>query len=190
MTIVSMTGFAEAHGARGSLRWRWEIKSVNGRGLELRLRTPPGFDGIEAQIFGIGAHETDRIGPARQRVEPVLLQRFQMILANLQRLGGGGQIVAASQPGGPEVLADGIERRIRLARNLAQMDALAAEAAAFVEGQMSHFGHCRYEYRLVRGASSQTTSGGSLFFGPIRDFHGRDLFGARRTGVPPGTWAV
>ncbi len=48
MTIVSMTGFAEAHGARGSLRWRWEIKSVNGRGLELRLRTPPGFDGIEA----------------------------------------------------------------------------------------------------------------------------------------------
>ena len=48
MTIVSMTGFSEAHGARGSLRWRWEIKSVNGRGLELRLRTPPGFDGIEA----------------------------------------------------------------------------------------------------------------------------------------------
>ena len=48
MTIVSMTGFAEAHGARGALRWRWEIKSVNGRGLELRLRTPPGFDSIEA----------------------------------------------------------------------------------------------------------------------------------------------
>ncbi len=48
MTIVSMTGFAEAHGARGPLRWRWEIRSVNGRGLELRLRVPPGFDGIEA----------------------------------------------------------------------------------------------------------------------------------------------
>jgi uncharacterized protein (TIGR00255 family) len=42
-----MTGFAEAHGAQGSLRWRWEVKSVNGRGLDLRLRTPPGFDGIE-----------------------------------------------------------------------------------------------------------------------------------------------
>jgi uncharacterized protein (TIGR00255 family) len=42
-----MTGFAEAHGAHGSLRWRWEVKSVNGRGLDLRLRTPPGFDGIE-----------------------------------------------------------------------------------------------------------------------------------------------
>jgi uncharacterized protein (TIGR00255 family) len=42
-----MTGFAEAHGAYEAMRWRWEVKSVNGRGLELRLRTPPGFDGIE-----------------------------------------------------------------------------------------------------------------------------------------------
>jgi uncharacterized protein (TIGR00255 family) len=42
-----MTGFAEAHGAHEAARWRWEVKSVNGRTLELRLRMPPGFDGIE-----------------------------------------------------------------------------------------------------------------------------------------------
>lgn len=47
MGIISMTGFAEAHGAHDALRWRWEVKSVNGRGLELRLRLPPGFDSIE-----------------------------------------------------------------------------------------------------------------------------------------------
>jgi len=47
MAIVSMTGFAEANGSRDGARWRWEAKSVNGRGLDLRLRTPPGFDGIE-----------------------------------------------------------------------------------------------------------------------------------------------
>lgn len=47
MTIVSMTGFAEANGSRDGARWRWEAKSVNGRGLDLRLRTPPGFEGIE-----------------------------------------------------------------------------------------------------------------------------------------------
>jgi len=47
MAIVSMTGFAEAHGSREGAHWRWEAKSVNGRGLDLRLRTPPGFDGIE-----------------------------------------------------------------------------------------------------------------------------------------------
>ena len=47
MALVSMTGFAEVHGGRDELRWRWEAKSVNGRGLDLRLRTPPGFDGLE-----------------------------------------------------------------------------------------------------------------------------------------------
>lgn len=47
MSLVSMTGFAESQGAHDTFRWRWEVKSVNGRGLDLRLRTPPGFDGIE-----------------------------------------------------------------------------------------------------------------------------------------------
>ena len=47
MTIGSMTGFAESAGSHDGLRWRWETKSVNGRSLELRLRTPPGFDSLE-----------------------------------------------------------------------------------------------------------------------------------------------
>jgi uncharacterized protein (TIGR00255 family) len=47
MSIVSMTGFAESAGSHDGLRWRWEAKSVNGRGLDLRLRTPPGFDSLE-----------------------------------------------------------------------------------------------------------------------------------------------
>jgi uncharacterized protein (TIGR00255 family) len=47
MSIVSMTGFAESAGSHEGLRWRWEAKSVNGRGLDLRLRTPPSFDSLE-----------------------------------------------------------------------------------------------------------------------------------------------
>jgi len=50
MTIVSMTGFAESHGAHDGAHWRWEVKSVNGKGLDLRLRMPPGFDGIESAV--------------------------------------------------------------------------------------------------------------------------------------------
>src|SRR6185503_17427150 len=45
--IASMTGFAESAGSHEGLRWRWEAKSVNGRSLDLRLRTPPGFDSLE-----------------------------------------------------------------------------------------------------------------------------------------------
>lgn len=47
MPLVSMTGFAEGRGGLEAARWRWEARSVNGRGLELRLRTPPGFEAIE-----------------------------------------------------------------------------------------------------------------------------------------------
>jgi len=45
-----MTGFARAEGAEGARRWAFEAKSVNGRGLELRFRLPPGFDRIEGEL--------------------------------------------------------------------------------------------------------------------------------------------
>ena len=44
-----MTGFARASGASGAYRWVFELKSVNAKGLDLRLRTPPGFDRIEGE---------------------------------------------------------------------------------------------------------------------------------------------
>ncbi len=46
----SMTGFAASEGESGGMRWRWELKSVNGRGLELRLRLPSGWDALEPNL--------------------------------------------------------------------------------------------------------------------------------------------
>ncbi|MEA1674935.1 YicC/YloC family endoribonuclease [Nitrospirillum sp. BR 11163] len=43
-----MTGFARAEGAAGGASWIVEVKSVNGRALDLRTRQPSGFDAIEA----------------------------------------------------------------------------------------------------------------------------------------------
>jgi uncharacterized protein (TIGR00255 family) len=43
-----MTGFARSHDAHGDLAFEWELKSVNAKGLDVRLRLPPGFDAIEA----------------------------------------------------------------------------------------------------------------------------------------------
>ncbi len=60
MTLVSMTGFAEAHGAHEAARWRWEVKSVNGKGLDMRLRMPPGFDGIEQAVRMLAAERFKR----------------------------------------------------------------------------------------------------------------------------------
>lgn len=50
MSLVSMTGFADVQGAAGGVHWRWEVKSVNGRSLDVRLRLPPGLDGLEIRI--------------------------------------------------------------------------------------------------------------------------------------------
>jgi uncharacterized protein (TIGR00255 family) len=58
MALSSMTGFARSHGVCGSYAWAWEIKSVNGKGLDLRLRLPSGFDAVEV--------------PARARIAEVL----------------------------------------------------------------------------------------------------------------------
>ena len=52
MAIASMTGFAREAGIVGPFQWAWEIKTVNGRGLEVRVRTPPGFDGIGEEARG------------------------------------------------------------------------------------------------------------------------------------------
>ncbi|MFN0219145.1 MAG: YicC/YloC family endoribonuclease [Hyphomicrobium sp.] len=45
-----MTGFARVDGAGNGATWAWEARSVNGRGLDVRLRLPPGFDALEAPI--------------------------------------------------------------------------------------------------------------------------------------------
>lgn len=47
MPLSSMTGFARSHGAHGDWRWHWEIRSVNARGLDLRVRLPEGFESLE-----------------------------------------------------------------------------------------------------------------------------------------------
>jgi uncharacterized protein (TIGR00255 family) len=48
MALSSMTGFARSHGASGPYTFEWELKSVNAKGFDLRLRLPPGWDEIEA----------------------------------------------------------------------------------------------------------------------------------------------
>jgi uncharacterized protein (TIGR00255 family) len=50
MALSSMTGFARGHGVSGPYAWAWEVKSVNGKGLDVRLRLPPGWDAIEAPV--------------------------------------------------------------------------------------------------------------------------------------------
>jgi uncharacterized protein (TIGR00255 family) len=58
--LSSMTGFARAEGQAGALRARVELKSVNGRGLDMRLRLSPGLDVVEIPLRQLLARELNR----------------------------------------------------------------------------------------------------------------------------------
>jgi uncharacterized protein (TIGR00255 family) len=45
-----MTGFARSEGTSGRYRWAWELRSVNGKGLDIRMRLPQGMEGLEPEI--------------------------------------------------------------------------------------------------------------------------------------------
>jgi len=47
MSLRSMTGFGRADGAAAGYRWTWELRSVNGKGLDMRLRLPSGFERLD-----------------------------------------------------------------------------------------------------------------------------------------------
>lgn len=46
----SMTGFATQQGQSDTAVWTWDIRSVNARGLDLRLRLPDGTAALEAEV--------------------------------------------------------------------------------------------------------------------------------------------
>ena len=55
-----MTGFARASGAHRGRSWSWEVRSVNGRGLDVRMRLPPGADALEGPARAAAAERLKR----------------------------------------------------------------------------------------------------------------------------------
>lgn len=60
MSLASMTGFARAEGASGSLAWTWELKSVNGKNLDVRARLPNGFDELDTALRAAASQRLQR----------------------------------------------------------------------------------------------------------------------------------
>ena len=55
--ISSMTGFARASGGNGTAGWSWEVKSVNGRALDIRCRLPQGLERLDPAVrSAVSAH--------------------------------------------------------------------------------------------------------------------------------------
>jgi uncharacterized protein (TIGR00255 family) len=83
------------------ISWAWELKSVNGRSLDLRLRLPPGYDGLEPVLRGaltgrlrrgsINANLTvNRLTPPTIRINREMLGRVLTLIGEL-----AGEVEAA-----------------------------------------------------------------------------------------------
>ena len=94
MPVASMTGFARVEGEAAGVSWAWELKSVNGRSLDLRLRLPPGYDGLEPTLRGaltgrlrrgsINANLTvNRLTPPTIRINREMLGRVLTLIGEL-----------------------------------------------------------------------------------------------------------
>jgi uncharacterized protein (TIGR00255 family) len=97
MALSSMTGFARGQGVCGAYAWAWELKSVNAKGLDLRLRVPPGWDAVEVParsraaevlargtIYGTLTAKREGVAPVVRVNEPVLAA----VLATVKNLAG------------------------------------------------------------------------------------------------------
>lgn len=78
MALASMTGFARVEGSSDDYRWHWEIRSVNGRGLDIRSRLPQGFERLEPLI--------------RERIQKSLSRGSVSVNLQMQRAGAAGVV--------------------------------------------------------------------------------------------------
>jgi len=136
-----MTGFARAAGTHGAFAWTWEAKCVNGRGLEVRTRLPPGHDALEPRLRALAAErfrrgnlnvalQLVRTGSAAEvRVNEEVLERLLALGRDLARR------IGAAPPSVDGLLAlrgvvDTVEpaedEAERAAREAALLDGLAA----------------------------------------------------------------
>lgn len=147
MTIKSMTGFARADGASANLTWHWEVRSVNGRGFDLRLRVPPGFEGLEPRIreilgkhvvrgsvtVNLGVRRTH--GQAQIQLNEIALKQVVEALEQLRRTVSVGPPSAEALLGIKGVL-ELVEPEEDDAEALARAEAMLASLSEAVQGMV------------------------------------------------------
>ena len=138
MTLSSMTGFARSHGASGTYAWSWEIKSVNAKGLDVRLRLPPGFDAIEVAVRGKAAEMLSRgnvyatLTVSREGVATIVRINEPVLNAMINAIGNLTGRVDAEKPRLDGLLA--LKGVIDVSEDEETEDAKTAAQAAVVEG--------------------------------------------------------
>src|SRR5258708_7710505 len=104
MALSSMAGLARGQGVSGPYAWTWELKSVNAKGLDLRLRLPPGWDAVEIAVRSRAAEVLTRgtvygtLTVERQGVAPIVRINEPVLAAALATIRSLAGRVEAAPP--------------------------------------------------------------------------------------------
>lgn len=91
-----MTGFARAAGSHDGLTWTWEVKSVNGRGLDVRSRLANGFEAIEIDVrkavskrfqrgnFSVNFQVARAVGDTPVQINWAILEQLRDVVSRLE----------------------------------------------------------------------------------------------------------
>jgi uncharacterized protein (TIGR00255 family) len=138
MALSSMTGFARSHGVCGHFVWSWEIKSVNAKGLDVRLRLPQGFDAVEVAVRARAAEMLSRgnvyatLAVTREGVAPTLRINEPVLNAMIGAIENLAGRVAAEKPRLDGLLA--LKGVVEVTEAEESEEARAAAETAFVAG--------------------------------------------------------
>jgi uncharacterized protein (TIGR00255 family) len=141
MALSSMTGFARSHGVSGTYAWSWEIKSVNSKGLDLKLRLPVGWDAIEPAVRTRAAGALARgsvfgnLSVTREGAPPIVRVNEPVLAAVLATFKGLAGKVEAAPPSLDGILS--LKGVIEVGEAEENEDERRAAEAAIVQG----FGH-------------------------------------------------
>jgi uncharacterized protein (TIGR00255 family) len=156
MLLSSMTGFARGHGLSGPYAWTWEIKSVNGKGLDLRLRLPPGWDAVEVPVRARVADALARgsvqatLTVERSGAVPTVRVNMPVLDAILAAVQQAGTKVAAAPPSLDGLL--GLKGVIEIAEAEENENERRAAEAAVIAGLANAIGALA-ETRRSEGAA-------------------------------------
>ena len=135
MTLSSMTGFARRHGVSGPFGWAWELKSVNAKGLEVRLRLPAGWDAVETPARAKAAELLSRgtvqgtLTVTRENIIPVVRVNEAVLSAVIETMRDLAERIEASPPSLDGILA--MKGVVEITdQDEREDERLAAEAAA------------------------------------------------------------
>ena len=155
--LASMTGFARTDGVAAGLTWAWELRSVNGRGLDVRLRLPPGFDALEPALreaaAGVLRRGNVNASLTAKREERARLAVDPAVLDEVLRL---ALDVAARIPGAPAPRAEALLAMPGVLRAATGEDGIDPAQIAAVQAGFTQVLAALATARLAEGARLAT----------------------------------